>query len=181
MSRIGKMPITVPAGVEVTVQDVNVVTVKGPKGTLSRKLHRDMIIEKNADTLLVKRPSEDKEHKSLHGLTRTLINNMVVGVTEGFTKTLEINGVGYRAAKQGNKLALTLGFSHPVEMDPPAGITIDVPQPNQIVISGADKQNVGQFAAQVREKRPPEPYKGKGIKYADETIRRKEGKAGGKK
>jgi large subunit ribosomal protein L6 len=181
MSRIGNSPITIPAGVDIKIEAENAVTVKGPKGTLSRKLHRDMIIEKNADTLLVKRPSEDKEHKSLHGLTRTLINNMVVGVTEGFTKTLEINGVGYRAAKQGNKLALTLGFSHPVEMDPPAGITIDVPQPNQIVISGADKQNVGQFAAQVREKRPPEPYKGKGIKYADETIRRKEGKAGGKK
>lgn len=181
MSRIGNSPITIPAGVDIKIEAENAVTVKGPKGTLSRKLHRDMIIEKNADTLLVKRPSEDKEHKSLHGLTRTLINNMVVGVTEGFTKTLEVNGVGYRAAKQGNKLALTLGFSHPVEMDPPAGITIDVPQPNQIVISGADKQNVGQFAAQVREKRPPEPYKGKGIKYADETIRRKEGKAGGKK
>lgn len=181
MSRIGNSPITIPAGVDIKIEAENAVTVKGPKGTLSRKLHRDMIIEKNADTLLVKRPSEDKDHKSLHGLTRTLINNMVVGVTEGFTKTLEINGVGYRAAKQGNKLALTLGFSHPVEMDPPAGITIDVPQPNQIVISGADKQNVGQFAAQVREKRPPEPYKGKGIKYADETIRRKEGKAGGKK
>ena len=181
MSRIGNSPITIPAGVDIKIEAENAVTVKGPKGTLSRKLHRDMIIEKNAETLLVKRPSEDKEHKSLHGLTRTLINNMVVGVTEGFTKTLEINGVGYRAAKQGNKLALTLGFSHPVEMDPPAGITIDVPQPNQIVISGADKQNVGQFAAQVREKRPPEPYKGKGIKYADETIRRKEGKAGGKK
>lgn len=181
MSRIGNSPITIPAGVDIKIEAENAVTVKGPKGTLSKKLHRDMIIEKNADTLLVKRPSEDKEHKSLHGLTRTLINNMVVGVTEGFTKTLEINGVGYRAAKQGNKLALTLGFSHPVEMDPPAGITIDVPQPNQIVISGADKQHVGQFAAQVREKRPPEPYKGKGIKYAEETIRRKEGKAGGKK
>lgn len=181
MSRIGNSPITIPAGVDIKIEAENAVTVKGPKGTLSKKLHRDMIIEKNADTLLVKRPSEDKEHKSLHGLTRTLINNMIIGVTEGFSKTLEINGVGYRAAKQGNKLNLTLGFSHPVEMDPPAGITIDVPQPNQIVISGADKQNVGQFAAKVREKRPPEPYKGKGIKYADETIRRKEGKAGGKK
>lgn len=181
MSRIGYSPITIPAGVDIKIEAENAVTVKGPKGTLSKKLHRDMIIEKNADTLLVKRPSEDKEHKSLHGLTRTLINNMVIGVTEGFSKTLEINGVGYRAAKQGNKLNLTLGFSHPVEMDPPEGITIDVPQPNQIVISGTDKQNVGQFAAQVREIRPPEPYKGKGIKYADEVIRRKEGKAGGKK
>lgn len=181
MSRIGYSPIAIPAGVDIKIEAENAVTVKGPKGTLSKKLHRDMIIEKNADTLLVKRPSEDKEHKSLHGLTRTLINNMVIGVTEGFSKTLEINGVGYRAAKQGNKLNLTLGFSHPVEMDPPEGITIDVPQPNQIVISGTDKQNVGQFAAQVREIRPPEPYKGKGIKYADEVIRRKEGKAGGKK
>ena len=181
MSRIGYSPITIPAGVDIKIEAENAVTVKGPKGTLSKKLHRDMIIEKNADTLLVKRPSEDKEHKSLHGLTRTLINNMVIGVTEGFSKTLEINGVGYRAAKQGNKLNLTLGFSHPVEMDPPEGITIDVPQPNQIVISGTDKQNVGQFAAQVRKIRPPEPYKGKGIKYADEVIRRKEGKAGGKK
>lgn len=132
MSRIGNSPITIPAGVDIKIEAENAVTVKGPKGTLSRKLHRDMIIEKNADTLLVKRPSEDKEHKSLHGLTRTLINNMVVGVTEGFTKTLEVNGVGYRAAKQGNKLALTLGFSHPVEMDPPAGITIDVPQPTRL-------------------------------------------------
>lgn len=181
MSRIGNSPIAIPAGVDIKIEAGNAVTVKGPKGTLSRTLHRDMIIEKDADTLIVKRPTEQKEHKSLHGLTRTLINNMVVGVTEGFTKTLEINGVGYRAAKQGNKLALTLGFSHPVEMDPPEGITIDVPQPNQIVISGTDKQNVGQFAAQVREKRPPEPYKGKGIKYAGEVIRRKEGKAGGKK
>ena len=181
MSRIGYSPITIPAGVDIKIEAENAVTVKGPKATLSKKLHRDMIIEKNDNTLLVKRPSEDKEHKSLHGLTRTLINNMVIGVTEGFSKTLEINGVGYRAAKQGNKLNLTLGFSHPVEMDPPAGITIDVPQPNQIVISGTDKQNVGQFAAQVREMRPPEPYKGKGIKYADEVIRRKEGKAGGKK
>ncbi len=181
MSRIGNSPITLPAGVEVKIEAENAVTVKGPKGTLSAKLHKDMIIEKQDNVLVVKRPSEAKEHKSLHGLTRTLVNNMVVGVTEGFTKTLEINGVGYRAAMQGKKLALTLGFSHPVEMEAPAGITIEVPQPNQIVITGADKQAVGQFAAQVREKRPPEPYKGKGIKYTTETIRRKEGKAGGKK
>ncbi|MBQ4160103.1 MAG: 50S ribosomal protein L6 [Clostridia bacterium] len=181
MSRIGNSPITLPAGVDVKVEAENAVTVKGPKGTLSAKLHKDMIIEVKDNTVTVTRPSEDKAHKSLHGLTRTLVNNMVVGVTEGFTKTLEINGVGYRAAMQGKKLALTLGFSHPVEMEAPAGITIEVPQPNQIVISGADKQAVGQFAAQVREKRPPEPYKGKGIKYATETIRRKEGKAGGKK
>jgi len=181
MSRIGNSPITLPAGVEVKIEAENAVTVKGPKGTLNAKLHKDMKIEKNDNTITVVRPSESKEHKSLHGLTRTLLNNMVLGVTEGFTKTLEINGVGYRAAMQGKKLALTLGFSHPVEMEAPAGITIEVPQPNQIVISGADKQAVGQFAAQVREKRPPEPYKGKGIKYATETIRRKEGKAGGKK
>ncbi len=181
MSRIGNSPITLPAGVEVKVEAENAVTVKGPKGTLSAKLHKDMIIEKQDNVLVVKRPSEEKAHKSLHGLTRTLVNNMIVGVTEGFSKTLEINGVGYRAAMQGKKLALTLGYSHPVEMEAPAGITIEVPQPNQIIISGADKQAVGQFAAQVREKRPPEPYKGKGIKYATETIRRKEGKAGGKK
>ncbi len=181
MSRIGNSPITLPAGVEVKIEAENAVTVKGPKGTLSAKLHKDMIIEKQDNVLVVKRPSEAKEHKSLHGLTRTLVNNMVVGVTEGFTKTLEINGVGYRAAMQGKKLALTLGFSHPVEMEAPAGITIEVPQPNQIVITGADKQAVGQFAAKVREKRSPEPYKGKGIKYTTETIRRKEGKAGGKK
>lgn len=181
MSRIGNSPIAIPAGVDVKIEAENIVTVKGSKGTLTKKLHKDMIIEKEADTIVVKRPSEEKEHKSLHGLTRTLINNMIIGVTEGFSKQLEINGVGYRAAKQGNKLVLTLGYSHPVEMTPPEGITIDVPQPNQIIISGADKQNVGQYAAQVREKRPPEPYKGKGIKYSYETIRRKEGKAGGKK
>ena len=181
MSRIGKSPIAIPAGVEVTLAAENVVTVKGPKGTLSQKLHKDMIIEKDAANIIVKRPSDDQDHRSLHGLTRTLINNMVLGVTEGFSKTLEINGVGYRAAMQGKKLVLTLGYSHPVEMEAPAGIEIAVPAPNQIIISGADKQNVGQFAAVVREKRPPEPYKGKGIKYATETIRRKEGKAGGKK
>lgn len=181
MSRIGNSPIAIPAGVDIKIEAENAVTVKGPKGTLTKALHKDMIIEKQADTIIVKRPSEDKAHKSLHGLTRTLLNNMVIGVTEGFTKVLEINGVGYRAAKQGNKLVLTLGYSHPVEMEPPAGITIDVPAPNQIIIGGTDKQIVGQYAAQVREKRPPEPYKGKGIKYASETIKRKEGKAGGKK
>ena len=181
MSRIGNSPIAIPSGVDFKIEAENVVTVKGPKGTLTKKLHKDMIIEKQDNTIIVKRPSENKEHKSLHGLTRTLVNNMVIGVTEGFSKTLEINGVGYRAAKQGNNLSLTLGFSHPVDMEPAEGITIDVPNPNQIVISGSDKQSVGQFAAKVREKRPPEPYKGKGIKYADETIKRKEGKAGGKK
>lgn len=181
MSRIGKSPIVIPAGVDVTIAAENLVTVKGPKGTLTQKLHKDMTIEKDAANIIVKRPSDDKDHRSLHGLTRTLINNMVLGVTEGFSKTLEINGVGYRAALQGKKLVLTLGYSHPVEMEAPAGIEIAVPAPNQIIISGADKQSVGQFAAVVREKRPPEPYKGKGIKYATETIRRKEGKAGGKK
>ena len=181
MSRIGKMPITVPAGVTVTVGANNEVTVKGPKGELAQQLPADMTIEQNGDTIEVKRPSEDKAHKSLHGLTRTLLSNMVVGVTEGFKRQLEINGVGYRAAKQGNKLVMNLGYSHQVEMEETDGITIDVPQPNQIIISGPDKQKVGQFAANVREKRPPEPYKGKGIKYVEEHIRRKEGKAGSKK
>ena len=181
MSRIGKMPITVPAGVTVTIGQNNEVTVKGPKGELTKQLPKDMILDLNGDTLEVKRPSEIKEHKSLHGLTRTLLSNMVTGVSEGYKKELEINGVGYRAAKQGNKLVMNLGYSHQVEMEEADGITIDVPQPNQIIISGADKQKVGQFAANVREKRPPEPYKGKGIKYVDEYIRRKEGKAGSKK
>ena len=181
MSRIGKMPITVPAGVTVTIGANNEVTVKGPKGELTKQLPKDMILDLNGDTLEVKRPSEIKEHKSLHGLTRTLLSNMVTGVSEGYKKELEINGVGYRAAKQGNKLVMNLGYSHQVEMEETDGITIDVPQPNQIIISGADKQKVGQFAANVREKRPPEPYKGKGIKYVDEYIRRKEGKAGSKK
>ncbi len=181
MSRIGKMPITVPAGVTVTVGANNEVTVKGPKGELTQQLPADMMIEQNGDTIEVKRPSEEKKHKSLHGLTRSLLHNMVVGVTEGFKKQLEINGVGYRAALQGKKLVMNLGYSHQVEMEAADGITIEVPQPNQIVISGPDKQKVGQFAANVREKRPPEPYKGKGIKYVDEHIRRKEGKAGSKK
>ena len=181
MSRIGKMPITVPQGVTVTIGQNNEVTVKGPKGELTKQLPKDMILDLNGDTLEVKRPSEVKEHKSLHGLTRTLINNMVVGVSEGYKKELEINGVGYRAAKQGNKLVMNLGYSHQVEMEEADGISIDVPQPNQIIISGVDKQKVGQFAANVREKRPPEPYKGKGIKYVDEYIRRKEGKTGSKK
>lgn len=182
MSRIGNSPISIPAGVEIKFDEAqNAISVKGPKGTLSRTLHRDMAVEVKDNTIFVKRPSEEKAHKSLHGLTRTLVNNMVVGVTEGFKKELEINGVGYRVAKKGNGMTLTLGYSHPVEMDPPEGITIDIPDDRHIVINGADKQIVGQFAAQVREKRPPEPYKGKGIKYVSETIRRKEGKAGGKK
>ena len=181
MSRIGKMPITIPAGVDVTIGANNVITVKGAKGTLTETMSADMIIEKDGDTIVVKRPSDVKEHRALHGLTRTLIANVIIGVSEGYSKTLEINGVGYRAAKQGNKLVMNLGYSHQVEMEEIEGIKIDVPQPNQIIISGYDKQKVGQFAAQVREKRPPEPYKGKGIKYVDEYIRRKEGKTGAKK
>lgn len=181
MSRIGNSPIEVPAGVTVTIGTNNEVTVKGPKGELSRQFSQDMIIEQNGNIIEVKRPSDKKEHRALHGLTRTLLNNMIVGTNELFKKELEINGVGYRAAKQGNKLVMNLGYSHQVEMEEIEGITIDVPQPNQIIISGPDKQKVGQFAANVREKRPPEPYKGKGIKYVDEHIRRKEGKAGSKK
>ena len=181
MSRIGRAPITVPAGVTVTIADGNVVTVKGPKGTLTQTMHPDMIIKLEENVITVARPSEEKAHKSLHGLTRSLINNMVVGVTEGYSKELEVNGVGYRAAKQGKQLVMNLGYSHQVIMDEIEGITIDVPSPNKIIISGPNKQVVGQFAAEVREKRPPEPYKGKGVKYVTEHIRRKEGKAGGKK
>lgn len=181
MSRIGKMPITIPAGVDFKIDNANNISVKGPNGTLSRELHKDMIIKVDGSVVTVERPSEQKLHKSLHGLTRTLIANMVDGVTTGFTKTLDINGVGYRAQKQGKKIVFTLGYSHPVEMEEPEGITIDVPAPNQIVVKGADKQLVGHVASKIREKRPPEPYKGKGIKYSDEVIRRKEGKAGAKK
>ena len=181
MSRIGKMPVAVPAGVEVTIADGNLVTVKGPKGTLTQQLEPSMTIRQEGAELLVSRPNDEKENRALHGLTRALLHNMVVGVTEGYKKSLEINGVGYRAAKEGNKLVLTIGYSHPVEVSEIPGITIEVPQPNQIVISGCDKQMVGQFAAEVREKRPPEPYKGKGIKYTDEVIRRKVGKTGAKK
>ncbi len=178
MSRIGRKPIAIPAGVEVTLAEGNVVTVKGPKGTLTQTMHGDMIIKIEANEVIVERPSEQKLHKSLHGLTRTLIANMVTGVSVGFTKELEINGVGYRAQKQGNKLVLGLGYSHPVEMEDIPGLTVEVPAPNKIVVSGADKQAVGQLAAKIREKRPPEPYKGKGIKYVDERIIRKEGKVG---
>ena len=181
MSRIGKMPITVPAGVEVTVAEGNLVTVKGPKGTLTSKFHHDMIIKQDGTVLTVCRPNDEHENKSLHGLTRTLLHNMVVGVEKGFSKELEVNGVGYRASKEGNKLVLNVGYSHPVTMEEPDGITVEVPAPNKIVVNGIDKQKVGQFAANVRGKRPPEPYKGKGIKYTTEVIRRKEGKAGGKK
>ena len=181
MSRIGRMPITVPAGVEVSVAAGNVVTVKGPKGTLTQQLHPDMVIEQNGSEITVKRPSDDKEHRSLHGLTRTLLHNMVVGVNEPYKKELEINGVGYRAAKDGKNLVLNIGYSHQVIVPEVDGITIEVPAPNKVVIIGCDKQQVGQFAAEVREKRPPEPYKGKGIKYVDEVIRRKVGKTGAKK
>ena len=181
MSRIGRMPITVPAGVTVNVADGNVVTVKGPKGELTRALRAEMIIKQEGNTITVERPSDDKLHRSLHGLTRTLLNNMIVGVTDGFKKELDVNGVGYRVAKEGKNLVMNLGFSHQVIVPEIEGITIDVPSPNKIVISGCDKQAVGQFAAEVREKRPPEPYKGKGIKYADEVIRRKVGKTGAKK
>ncbi len=178
MSRIGKMPITVPAGVDVNITPDNVVTVKGPKGTLTQKMHADMSIALDAGVITVTRPTDDKNHRALHGLTRALVANMVTGVTEGYKKTLEVNGVGYRVQKQGKQLVMNLGFSHQVIMEEIEGITIEVPTPNQIIISGPDKQKVGQFAAEVREKRLPEPYKGKGIKYSDEVIRRKEGKAG---
>ena len=175
------MPITVPAGVEVKIEDNNFVTVKGPKGTLSQALRPEMIIKMEGNVIHVDRPSEDKLHKSLHGLTRSLLNDMVVGVTQGFKKELDVNGVGYRAQKEGNKLVMNLGYSHLVTMVEIEGITIDVPAQNKIIINGIDKQKVGQFAANVRAKRPPEPYKGKGIKYVDEVVRHKEGKAGGKK
>jgi len=181
MSRIGRMPITVPADVTVNVAEGNVVTVKGPKGMLTRALRPEMIIKQDGNTITVDRPSEDKLHKSLHGLTRSLLHNMVEGVTHEFTKELEVNGVGYRVVKEGKNLVMNLGFSHQVIVSEIEGITIDVPAPNKIIIRGCDKQAVGQFAAEVREKRPPEPYKGKGIKYADEVIRRKVGKTGAKK
>lgn len=180
MSRIGRMPITIPAGVDVKI-DGNVVTVKGPKGTLTQEIHPDMIIEKEGTELLVKRPTEQKAHKALHGLTRSLLNNMVVGVTEGFKRELEINGVGYRAAMQGKVLNLSLGYSHPVNFEAKEGVTIEVPAPNKIIVKGANKEDVGATAAKIREFRQPEPYKGKGIKYSYEVIRRKEGKTGAKK
>ena len=177
MSRIGKMPVVIPAGVDVTVAD-GTVTVKGPKGTLTRTVHSNITVEKKDNEIIVTRPDDSNFNHSLHGLTRTLIANMVEGVTNGYKKELEVNGVGYRAAKQGKDLVMNLGYSHQVVMSEGDGITNEVPSPNKIIISGPDKQKVGQFAAEVREKRPPEPYKGKGIKYADEVIRRKEGKAG---
>ena len=180
MSRIGKMPIVIPAGVTVEVAENNKVTVKGPKGTLERVLPAEMTIEVEGGEVKVSRPNDLKREKSMHGLTRTLIHNMVVGVSEGFTKTLEINGVGYRAAKEGNKLTLTLGYSHPVIMVDPEGIESVCETANKIVIKGIDKEKVGQYAAEIRGKRGPEPYRGKGVKYADEFIRRKVGKAGKK-
>lgn len=180
MSRIGRMPIAVPAGVTVDIAENNKVTVKGPKGTLERVLAPEMTIEKDGDTIVVKRPNDLKKMKSLHGLTRTLLNNMIIGVTDGYQKVLEINGVGYRAAKQGSKLVLSLGYSHPVEMEDPEGLEVVVEDQNKVIVKGIDKEKVGQYAAEIREKRAPEPYKGKGIKYADEVIRRKVGKTGKK-
>ena len=180
MSRIGRMPIAVPAGVDVTI-DGSTVTVKGPKGTLTRTVHENMKVELDNGFVTVTRPDDNKLNRSLHGLTRTLIANMVTGVNESYKKELDVNGVGYRVAKQGKQLVMNLGYSHQVFIDEIPGITLEAPNPNKIIVSGADKQVVGQIAAEIREKRPPEPYKGKGIKYVDEVIRRKEGKAGGKK
>ena len=177
MSRIGRSPIAIPAGVEVKV-DGNKIAVKGPKGALEYAFSSNITVSVDGAVINVARPNDEKENRSLHGLTRTLISNMVIGVTEGFKKELDINGVGYRATKEGNKLVMNLGYSHQVIMEEKDGITIDVPNPNHIVVNGIDKQKVGQFAANIREKRPPEPYKGKGIKYSDEVIRRKEGKTG---
>ena len=177
MSRIGNSPITVPSGVEVKVDGHN-ITVKGPKGTLTRDVHKDISLEINENTIKVTRKDNEPKTRSLHGLTRTLINNMIIGVTQEFSKELQINGVGYRVQKQGNDLNLTLGYSHPVIFEAPEGITFDVPNANTIIVKGIDKELVGQTAAEVRTKRPPEVYRGKGIKYADEVIRRKEGKTG---
>ena len=180
MSRIGRMPIAIPAGVTVTIAENNHVTVKGPKGTLERALPVEMTVKQEGDEVIVTRPNDLKKNKSLHGLTRTLINNMVVGVTKGYEKTLEVNGVGYRATKQGKKLVLSLGYSHPVEMEDPEGVTSVLEGQNIIKVQGIDKEKVGQYAAEIRDKRKPEPYKGKGIKYSTETIRRKVGKTGKK-
>ena len=179
MSRIGRKPISVPAGVEVSFSDTNFATVKGPKGTLTQQLPPMIAFEREDGVINAKRPTDSKEHRSQHGLGRTLLDNMVVGVTAGFTKQLEVNGVGYRAAMQGKQLVLNVGYSHQVFVDPPEGLAIAV-EGNKITVSGSDKQRVGQLAAEIREKRPPEPYKGKGIKYANEIIRRKEGKTGSK-
>ena len=180
MSRIGRLPITVPSGVDVTIDGRN-VTVTGPKGSLSRALHPDMTVSREEGTIVVTRPTEQKTHKQLHGLTRTLVNNMVVGVTDGYRKGLEITGVGYRAVKVGEKLQLSLGYSHQIEIDPPSGISFELENPTRLAVIGIDKELVGQIAAQVRSTRKPEPYKGKGVRYAGEKIRRKAGKIGGKK
>jgi large subunit ribosomal protein L6 len=180
MSRIGRLPVEIPQGVEFNVDAENLVTVKGPKGQLISKMHKDMLITIEDGKVIINRPSDEKLHRSLHGLTRSLVNNMVEGVSKGFEKTLDINGVGYRAAKQGSKLVLTMGYSHPVELVDPEGITTEVPAPNKIIIKGANKEVVGQHAANIRTVRPPEPYLGKGIKYSTEVIRRKEGKTGKK-
>jgi large subunit ribosomal protein L6 len=177
MSRIGRLPIAVPAGVDVAIDGRN-VTVKGPKGSLSRELHAEMTVARDGDSIVVTRPSEAKTHKQLHGLTRTLVNNMVVGVTDGYRKALEITGVGYRASLVGRKLQLNLGYSHPIEIDPPAGISFEVENPTKLAVVGIDKELVGEIAARVRATRKPEPYKGKGVRYAGEKIRRKAGKAG---
>ena len=178
MSRIGKKPITVPAGVEIKIEDGNLVTVKGPKGTLVKELHKNITVALEGNVINVTRPNDEPFNRSLHGLTRTLISNMIVGVKDEFKRVLDINGVGYRAQKQGNKLVMNLGYSHPVEIEEPEGITFDVPSQNQIIVRGIDKEVVGQTAAVIRTKRPPEVYRGKGIKYAEEVIRRKEGKTG---
>lgn len=180
MSRIGRAPIAIPAGVNVTVEGT-IVTVKGAKATLTRDVHPNMTVKVEGNEILVTRPNDEKQNRALHGLTRSLINNMVIGVSEGFKKELDVNGVGYRVQKQGKELVMNLGYSHPVTMTEIEGITIECPTANKIIVSGPDKQKVGQFAAEIREKRPPEPYKGKGIKYVDEYIRRKEGKTGAKK
>ena len=180
MSRIGKMPVAIPQGVDVNISPENFVTVKGPKGQLEKQMHKDMLISIEENTVLVKRPSDEKAHRALHGLTRALVNNMVEGVSKGFERTLDINGVGYRAQKQGSKLVLTMGYSHPVELVDPEGITTEVPAPNKIIVKGANKETVRQHAAVIRSVREPEPYLGKGIKYSDEVIRRKEGKTGKK-
>jgi large subunit ribosomal protein L6 len=177
MSRIGRLPVPVPSGVDVTIEGRE-LTVKGPKGTLSRTLHPDMSVAKEDATIVVTRPTEQKTHKQLHGLTRTLVNNMVIGVTDGYRKGLEITGVGYRAALNGKKLTLNLGYSHPIEIDPPEGITFELENPTHLAVVGIDKELVGQIAAQVRSTRKPEPYKGKGVRYAGEYVRRKAGKAG---
>ena len=178
MSRIGRTPITIPADVDIKITDANVVTVKGPKGTLEQPISPEIEVSMDDAVINLTRPTDAPRHRSLHGLSRTLINNMVVGVTDGFKKELDINGVGYRAIKEGKKLVINLGYSHQVIIDEIDGISVDVPAPNKIIVSGIDKQVVGQFAADIRKKRPPEPYMGKGIKYTDEVIRRKEGKTG---